>query len=184
MTAEEFVEAANKIIFQRAPEWYAPATHPLHMRLSWHDTGRYARMGRLDDGTYAISVDRAALALPVIEDMAHVLMHEYIHVKVWEVVYGTDFTKVCKELRSEMIANRVMIEEYHSIGYRKALLNQAVHLYAKSRSQARTECPSETWFDQPIWPRPRKVKERKAIPRWEEFQRDSPFRRSQTPSRS
>lgn len=160
MTSQQFIAAADRHLLQRVPHWVAPRTHEVDVTMSWRDTGRYAGMRKNDDGTYTIRVERPALALATIEDMAHVLLHEYIHVIVHDSIYAMDLTKQCKELRSEMVANQILIEKYHVIGYRRRLLTQAVVLYAKSKAQARIACPLNAYADLPYYPIPQRVKKR------------------------
>ncbi len=168
MTSQQFIEAADRLVLQRSQEWYAPRVEEVEILKIWHDYGRYAGMRKNPDGSYSIRVERPALALATIEDMAHVLMHEYIHIMVHDTIDKMDLTKQCKDLRSEMVANQVMIEKYHVIGYRRALLTQAVVLYAKSKAQARAVCSMNAWADLPYYPIPQRVKKR-VIPRNEEL---------------
>jgi hypothetical protein len=168
MTSQQFIDAADKLILQKAQGWAAPRVHEVEIIKIWRDYGRYAGMRKNTNGTYSIRVERPALALASIEDLAHVLMHEYIHIMVHDTIDKMDLTKQCKDLRSEMYANMVMIENYHVIGYRRALLTQAVVLYAKSKAQARVVCPLRAWADLPYYPIPQRVKTR-VTPRNEEI---------------
>lgn len=164
MQPDQFVTAANKILFQKTPEWYAPATHTLNILMTYAYKGRYASVSPNPDGSFTVSLERPALTLSVIEDMAHVLLHEYVHIKIWDNLYAMDMSEKCHLYRGEMIANMVVVEHYHEIGYRRSLLVHAIALYVENRMKAKIHCPEKAYFDLPVRPVPIVKKQRSYIP--------------------
>jgi hypothetical protein len=60
----------------------------------------------------------------------------------------------CNLSVSEMIANKVTIENFRTLGSREALLGHATGLYVQNRLYALLNCPDTVWRDMEIFPEP------------------------------
>ena len=157
----DFVKAADDLINSRAPRY---RRHSAKVLLGFGLLNKYGITNKNTNGDIYIVLGRPSLMLATVEDLAAVLLHEYVHVVYWDVVFESPHldkaTGECKKARAEMIANKVTIELYYTIRYRRAMLIHAIGLYQQARAYAQTmECPLEISIDMPQWVVPRNLKD-------------------------
>ena len=156
----EFVRAADDLLAKRAPKY---RYHNAEVHLGFGLLKKYGITNKNADGELYIVLGRPALMLATVEDLAAVLLHEYVHVVYWDAVFNNPSldhaTGECKKARAEMIANKITIELYHTIRYRREMLLHAVALYTQARTYAQVlECPLEISIDMPQWVVPNNLK--------------------------
>jgi hypothetical protein len=149
----EFIEAADQIVQSKTPQWWVgPDIVKTHIAFGMLDN--YATTYRDNNSEVNIVIGRPALVLSTVEDLAMVLLHEYTHIKIYEAVYANSSLEhlplECKFYRGEMWANKVAIELYHRLRYRRDFLVHSIHLYTSSRTTARSKgCPQDTFLEMP-----------------------------------
>lgn len=155
----EFVRAADALIEHRAPKY---RYHDAQVHLGFGLLKKYGITNKDANGDIYIVLGRPALMLATVEDLAAVLLHEYIHVVYWDHVFDNSFggaTEECKKVRAEMIANKITIELYHTIGYRRDMLIHATQLYHQARVYSEViKCPLEITIDMPKYPVPKNLR--------------------------
>ncbi len=158
MTYFESMRAGDKLVKAAAPEWYVEGTRemPVIMQASPNLLrDRYGEAWIDEEGVYHVVIGRKGLMLATIEDLASVILHEYVHVILWEAVKAEDWTEECKTARQELMANRVVIEHYLKLGYSPDIYNNSRKLYAKAKTKALlNQCPTEIMGDMPEVPMP------------------------------
>lgn len=151
----QFVRAADLLIELRAPEY---RRHSAEVHLGFGLLNNYGITDRDSKGDLIIVLGRPALMLATVEDLAMVLLHEYVHVVTWDDIFGGDFggaTEECKKQRAEMIANKVTVELYHRIEYRHDMLLHGLRMYRQAYVKAQVmKCPLEITIDLPPNVRP------------------------------
>lgn len=159
IASAEFVRAADDLLDRRAPKY---RNHSAEVHLGFGLLNKYGITNKNATGDLYIVLGRPALMLATVEDLAAVLLHEYVHVVYWEYVFENEYggaTQECKKARAEMIANKVTIELYHKIRYRRAMLVHAMGLYQQARVYAKVmKCPLEISIDMPQWVVPNNMK--------------------------
>lgn len=169
-----FVQAADALIEQKAPEF---RDHDAEVLLGMGLLNKYGITDRNSEGKLYIVLGRPALMLATVEDLAMVLLHEYVHVVYWDEVFKPSFggaTNECKKARAEMIANKVTVEMYRAVGYRRSMLLHGIAMYNQAYTYARVmECPLEITIDLPSYVRPRNFKG--TLPRVPPIEEDPDF---------
>ena len=157
MSDEEFVEAAAAIVLVNTPEWYVAPDGPdvrLILKTVHFERGYYATTRRMSTSSYLIFIESDGLSLKTIEELAAVLLHEYVHVKTWNsILGGTDLSRTCKVIRSEMMSESVVIANFYRIGYSRKFLYMNIRRYRQLKHKARL-CPPATLNDLPSQPFP------------------------------
>ncbi len=151
-----FMDAADRMVASKAPEWYVVGSEeqPLIMHAMPNLKNIFGQAWKDEEGVYNISFGRSALFLATIEDAANVMLHEYVHLKIWDEIASHDeWTTECKEARHELVANKVVIESYHKLGYTPHMYRHAKSLYGEARAEAKiAECPEAITIDMPHIP--------------------------------
>ncbi len=157
MSYLSFVAAADDMIRLIAPEWYiestteVPITIHVNINLLKNMFGQAWKDKKT--GGYRIVIGRTGLFLSVVEDLASVLLHEYVHIKVWDEIESKDWPYECKMARHELEANKVVIGYYEKIGYTPHLYENSLILYAQAQIKAVLyKCPAEVREDMPFNP--------------------------------
>lgn len=160
MSSTEFVEAADAIVLRETPEWHVtPDGQDGHVivKAVRFERGNYATVYRASSKLYIVLMENSALGLKSVEDLASILLHEYVHIKTWNSILElTNLSGVCKEIRSEMLSERVVVNSFYRIGYSKKMLHSNLRQYRRLKMQARSDCHAETLKGLPEWPYPRK----------------------------
>ena len=154
-----FIQASERMVASKIPEWYVPGTdeHPLIVHASPFMLGKYGQAWKDEEGNFHVSYGQSALFLPTIEDMASIVLHEHVHVKIWEEIASHDeWSLECRISRHELIANKVVIENYYRLGYTPHMYLNARILYGKAKRRAQNnKCPVEVMSNMPRMPLPK-----------------------------
>jgi hypothetical protein len=175
----QFVRAADLLIELRAPEY---RRHSAEVHLGFGLLNMYGITDRNTQGDLIIVLGRPALMLATVEDLAMVLLHEYVHVVYWDEIFGGNYggaTEECKKQRAEMIANKVTVELYHKLEYRHDMLLHGLRMYRRAYTKAKVmECPLEITIDLPPDVRPLNHKGKAPMVRADELPEyvEDPFR--------
>jgi len=77
----EFIERADDMVKENFPEWYVEG---IEWELAFEQVGSwFASVDEQEDGTLLITLYEQSWDLCTVEDLASVLLHEYVHVKIW-----------------------------------------------------------------------------------------------------
>jgi len=155
----ESMRAGDELVLATAPEWYVEGTRemPVIMQASPNLLGRFGEAWIDEQGVYHVVIGRLGLMLATIEDLASVILHEFVHVIVWEEVQAQDWTQECKSVRQELLANKVVIEHYLKLGYTPQMLANSRRLYAQAKVKGLfSQCPAEVTNGMPEVPMPLK----------------------------
>jgi hypothetical protein len=153
----DFLRAADAMVLAAVPDWYVVGTPemPIIMQASPNLLRRYGEAWVDDQGVYHVVLGRLGLMLATVEDLASVVLHEFVHVISWEEIRSQDWSDNCHSARQELMANRVVIEHYHILGYTPYMLENSRKLYAQAQALALlNQCPAEVFSDMPDVPMP------------------------------
>lgn len=140
---------AKILVKEKFPEWYQEDTcikiEPNNRRSIYgyvmkDPTTRELYMG----------ISRGGLDLPTTEDLAHVLLHEYVHVALW-----AEKRTPCRRVREELLAYNVNIEARSEIPNSLLLHAGFMISYRGKYMDAMEKCPADTYEDLPYPDRPR-----------------------------
>jgi hypothetical protein len=153
----DFLRAADAMVRAAAPDWYVEGTTemPVTMQASPNLLRRFGEAWRDDQGVYHVVIGRLGLMLATVEDLASVVLHEFVHVITWEEIEAQDWSDNCKSARQELIANKVVIEHYLKLKYTSYMLNNSRRLYSQAKAKALLNfCPAEIMNGMPEVPMP------------------------------
>lgn len=155
----DFMRAADAMVLERVPEWYVEGTPemPIIMQASPNLLrSRYGEAWRDDQGVYHVRIGRLGLMLATVEDLASIVLHEFVHVLAWKDIEYQDWSENCMSARQELMANNIVIENYHNLGYTPYMLRNSHRLYQQARVKSILNgCPIEVMWDLPEVPVPR-----------------------------
>lgn len=78
----EFLSRAEELVEENFPEWYV-AGIKREMEFD-NPSSNFAQVYEEDDGTLVMAIYELSWDLCAVEDLASVLLHEYVHVKIWD----------------------------------------------------------------------------------------------------
>ena len=148
---KEFIVTATEIVKEKFPEWYQKDV-PLGLDLFIYKEApkRLAYTHINEEGKTAIKLTQRALDLCTAEDLAYILLHEYVHVKIWEdVETATEDDNDCDYIRHEIVANWTTLEAHSKLGYSRRFLINALLLYEKYYRKGFIFCAPEIYEDFP-----------------------------------
>jgi hypothetical protein len=153
----DFLRAADAMVLAAVPDWYVVGTPemPIIMQASPNLLRRYGEAWIDDQGVYHVVLGRLGLMLATVEDLASVVLHEFVHVISWEEIRSQNWSDNCHSARQELMANKVVIEHYHILGYTPYMLENSRKLYAQAQALSLlNQCPPEVMNDMPDVPVP------------------------------
>jgi hypothetical protein len=154
----DFLRAADAMVLAAVPEWYVVGTPELPIIVQASPNllqSRYGEAWRDDQGVYHVRIGRLGLMLATVEDLASVMLHEYVHVLSWEGIEGQPWSENCMSARQELMANKIVIEHYILLGYTPHMLRNSYTLYSQAQFKALlNQCPAEVTSDLPDVPVP------------------------------
>ncbi len=143
----EFISGAVEVVRDKFPEWYNEKT-PIALDLEDKENLAYAN--RTEQGVIGIKLTQKALDLCTEEDLASILLHEYVHVKLWdEIAAMVSDTEDCNHIRHELKANLTVAFAYDELGYSTRMLRMALDLYEHYYVGALLECDEAVYNDMP-----------------------------------
>jgi hypothetical protein len=154
----DFLRAADAMVLAVAPDWYVVGTPemPIIMQASPNLLlGRFGEAWKDDQGVYHVRIGRLGLMLATVEDLASVVLHEFVHVLEWEKINSQPWSDNCMSARQELMANKIVIEYYVLLGYTPYMLENSLTLYSQAQARAMlNQCPAEVTSDLPNVPIP------------------------------
>jgi len=158
----EFTLLAHEMVKDRVPEWLAKGVH-IQVNPRAQGGGRYGQTGPDEHGKMHIQLFASALHLAIVEDLAHILLHEFVHAIKWDDIAAMnldsdaeeDEPHWCTMYHHELWSNRIVIESFPRLRYSPQMLNRALALYREHLSRAKaSDCPVETYEGFPLLPSP------------------------------
>ena len=157
----EFTVLAHSMVAERVPEWLAKG---VHIQVDPRAQGnRYAQTWPDKNGQMQIRLFASALRLATVEDLAHVLLHEFVHAIKWDDIEAMNLDPnaqdgelhLCTTYHHELWANRIVVESFPRLRYSPQMLNRALGLYREFLFLAKErDCPAATYEGFPILPVP------------------------------
>jgi len=149
MNYSEFIARADLMVANTFPEWYVEG---IRQELVFKTDIRFAAVTKLEDGTFVMYIYEQARDLCTVEDLASVLLHEYVHAKIWddleERISGFIFDDYCRSAIHEVTAYGV------ELGQKKIRTTGAMRMgtwlgYALHYNRAEIFCPEDLIKDFP-----------------------------------
>lgn len=82
MNYMQFLYKAEALIAENFPEWYV---EDVKRELVFDNPDmRFASVSKEEDGTFIMHIFEMSWDLCTVEDLASVLLHEYVHIKIWD----------------------------------------------------------------------------------------------------
>ncbi len=157
MSYYDSMRAGDELVRIAVPEWYVEGTPEVRviMQASPDLMKSYGEVWRDDQGIFHVVIGRLGLGLAVIEDLAAVILHEFVHIITWDETNAQDWTDNCKLARQELMANKVVIQHYIRLGYTPYIYENSHILYSEAKAMAVLfECPAEVLSGMPGVPMP------------------------------
>jgi hypothetical protein len=143
----EFIARADLMVKNLYPEWYVEGTP---IGVDTEEAGiRFATVSELEDGSLAINIYEYGWNLAVVEDLASVLLHEYVHVKIWnDLKRDFPINIWCRSAVHEMTAYGVELEQT-KINVTSGMRASTRIGYALAYTRGSLWCPNEILEDFP-----------------------------------
>lgn len=145
MNYMEFIARADLMVKELFPEWHVEGTP---IGVNTEEVGvRYATTSRLMDGRLAIEIYPYGYRLAVVEDLATVLLHEYVHVKIWDeleksIPTDTEASSLCKASVHEIMAYGVELDQ-DRLTVTEGMRDETLTQYRVYYVQGTSYCPTE-----------------------------------------
>ncbi len=134
----EFMRRAQNMVKEKVPQWYQ---EDIKIDLDYEDLSAYGHTIETKEGEIIIIISGLALRLSLVEDLAEVYLHEYVHAKIWrqlEVEISDDY---CLSAMHEVHANYVVLTDGVVLDYHPLVKQGVINLYARAHNDARNGCP-------------------------------------------
>lgn len=109
MDRNEFLALADAQVREHFPEWYVEGIRQ-EIELD-NPKDEFAAVTRQADGTFLMSIYKPAWNLYVVEDLVTVLLHEYVHVKLWDWLAEKIPYEACNHAIHELTAYGVELTQ-------------------------------------------------------------------------
>lgn len=157
MTPRQFANLALEMVEQRVPEW-DPGTIYVKLDLTCEDKLGSAWVD--EKGVRHLQLCYQALILSTVEDLASVVLHEFVHLSKWDEIEKMNLdpedaeVEWCTIAVHELWANRIVIENFPKLRYSPQMMALAQDLYWEYRVMARNHCAPELYRSFPYRPQP------------------------------
>ncbi len=148
VTPIDFVSDAQDMLKERFPEWFVEETKIFIRQSQRGKVFARVRPQRFE-GELIMDLYPISLRLCTVEDLASVLLHEYVHVKVWDELQERISDEDCRNARHELIANFTVLDAREKLPYSDDLLGGALVLYETYYAFAECVCEPEVYEDYP-----------------------------------
>ena len=105
MTYTEFLALAEEKVEENFPQWHVKDVEK-DLRTN-EQAMKYASVTRKEDGTFVMTLFEPSWDLCAVEDLALVLLHEYVHVRIWDTLNEVSPNPFCRTALHELTAYRV-----------------------------------------------------------------------------
>lgn len=135
----EFLSRAEAKVAEKFPQWYMK---DINTELEFEEqNGRFASMERQEDGTFVMYIYESAWDLCTVEDLALVLLHEYVHAKIWANLKEIP-DDLCRAAIHELTAYGVELNQTKIKGT-GAMRNNTRLGYVYNYAKAQSHCSEE-----------------------------------------
>ena len=136
----EFIARADLMVKNLFPEWHVEG---IPIGVDFEAVGiLFADVSRLEDGRLAINIYEEGWNLATVEDLATVLLHEYVHVKIWDELEKNILESFCKAAIHEMVAYGVELDQT-KLTVTDGMRSSTGVGYRQAYAEARGYCSSE-----------------------------------------
>ena len=136
----EFLSRAEALVEENFPEWYVEG---IRRELEFDNpSSNFAEVYEEDDGTLVMAIYELSWDLCAVEDLASVLLHEYVHVKIWDELKEKIPDEFCQIAIHELTAYSVEMNQ-RKIRTTGAMRRGTRFGYSLAYIQARVFCPQE-----------------------------------------
>ncbi len=125
MGYREYLRQAQELVKKELPQWYQ---EDIRVEINIRAKGRYAYV-REAFGETVIYVTIEALNLELVEDLALVLLHEYVHTKIWKQLEKEIPNNECNITVQELHANYVVLTDGKVLDYTPFMEGESRFLY-------------------------------------------------------
>lgn len=149
MNYTEFIERADTLVKERFPEWYVEG---VGRELAFEQIGAlFATVDLQEDGTLLITLYEKSWDLCTVEDLAAVLLHEYVHAKIWFRLAEEIEDEWCRSAMHEVIAYNAELTQT-KINVTPAMRSSTEFGYRFAYIKAMGYCPMEEYdyFPDPV----------------------------------
>jgi len=155
MNYTEFLARAEKMVAEKYPEWYVEG---IQRALVFNNPDiRFASVSKQEDGTFVMYIYEQSWDLCTVEDLASVLLHEYVHIKIWndleDQIPGDGVAAFCRAAVHEMTAYGTELRQTR-IKTTSAMRSSTRMGYALAYGEGSMYCSSEIMkgFSRPRMP--------------------------------
>jgi hypothetical protein len=142
----EFIERADDMVKENFPEWYVEG---VEKELASEQIGSlFASVDVQEDRTLMITLYEMSWDLCTVEDLASVLLHEYVHAKIWFDLEEEIEDEWCRAAMHEVEAYTVELTQT-KINVTPAMRFGTEFGYRFAYIKAMSYCPRETYIDFP-----------------------------------
>jgi len=146
MSYTEFLALAEEKVEENFPQWYVPG---VKRDLKFDEMAmKYASVSKKMDGTFVMTIFEPAWDLCAVEDLTLVLLHEYVHIKIWDKLNATVYDPFCRSAMHELYAYRVELSQ-DKIKSTLAMRQSSKAGYANNYRKAKSSCPERLLKDFP-----------------------------------
>ena len=143
----EFLSRAEALVKEKFPEWYVEGVKKELIFVN-SNNDEFATITGQEDGNLVMSIYGLAWDLCAVEDLASVLLHEYVHVKIWDELDEKIPNKWCNIAVHELTAYGVQMRQ-RRIRVKGAMRRSPRLGYDLAYLQAKAFCPQKTIKDFP-----------------------------------
>jgi len=139
----EFMRRAQTMVKEKVPQWYQ---EDIKVELDYEDLMHYGHTKETKDGEVIIIITGLSLRLALVEDLAEVYLHEYVHAKIWKEMIALEtggLDEWCVSHLHELHANYVVLTDGAVLGYHPLTKKGVMWLYNEAYFNARGVCPRE-----------------------------------------
>jgi len=147
--AQEFISEAMWGIRDKFPQWYQEDVTVRALGEN-QDEGKRMALTKVNlRGQPYITIVQGGLDLCEVSSMEYVLLHEYVHAKIWKRLETEIEDEECLIIRHELEAYLVNLQTYEELQYHPTLQLNAALLYADFYRKAEEFCAEKIHEDLP-----------------------------------
>ncbi len=142
MNYTEFIERADTLVKESFPEWYVEG---VGRHLASEQIGSlFASVDLQEDGTLLITLYEKSWDLCTVEDLASVLLHEYVHAKIWFRLAEEIEDEWCRSAMHELTAYNAELTQT-KINVTPAMRSSTEFGYRFAYVKAMSDCSREDY---------------------------------------
>lgn len=143
----QFIKQAVNKVKHKFPQWYNPKTKIMINTTNTLTNNNIAYTYQPDGKTIVIELTFQALKLCTTDDLSSVILHEFVHVKLWNSIRKKFPKQPCNNIRHELMANLTVIKAYDQLQKSKEIHNLTIKLYNHFYIKAVERCSPNVYQD-------------------------------------